>query len=142
MNKSNASNLHKQASQTLLHSRTNTFIQQASHQRSQNNQFNSLLTAEPPHSILQLLQNRESAHLTKISSAARLKNKKYLLLDIEERIFGEVIEILDQIDSLRSNIINFREEIRELQINHPDIEELVRFHGYGQRLTEQQCDDL
>lgn len=112
MNKSNASNLHKQASQTLLHSRTNTFIQQASHLRSQNNQFNSLLTAEPPHSILQLLQNRESVHLTKISSAARLKTKKYLLLDIEERIFGEVIELLDQIDSLRSNIINFREEIR------------------------------
>ena len=121
MNKSNASNLPKQASQTLLNSRANTFVQQPSHQRSQTNQFNSLLTAEPPHSILQLLQNREAVNLNKIPSASRLKNKKYLLLDIEERIFGEVIELLDQIDSLRSNIITFREEIRELQVNHPDI---------------------
>lgn len=113
--------MQKQASQTLLNSRANTFVQQASNQRSQNLQFNSLLTADQPNSILQLLQNREAVNLNKISSASRLKNKKYLLLDIEERIFGEVIELLDQIDSLRTNIITFREEIRELQVNHPDI---------------------
>jgi predicted GNAT family acetyltransferase len=43
---------------------------------------------------------------------------------------------------LRANIINVREEIRELQVSYPDIDEQVKFHGYGQRITEQQCGDF
>lgn len=80
--------------------------------------------------------------LKRISSRVQLKNKKGVLQDTEERVFREVLELIEQIDGLRSSIVSTGEEIRELQVTHPHIEEQVRFHGYGQPLAPQQCADL
>lgn len=91
-------------------------------------------------SLLRLVQPQQD--LRRISSRVQLSNRRAVLQETEERVFSEVIELLDQIDALRAHILAAREEVRELQATHPAVEEQVRFHGYGQRLTAQQCGDL
>jgi predicted GNAT family acetyltransferase len=110
---------------------------------------NASPTAVPPsalfpngaESLLRLVQP-QAVNLKRISSRVQLKNKRGVLQDTEERVFSEVLELIEQIDTLRAHILTAREDIRELQVSHPDVEEQVRFHGYGQRLTQQQCGDL
>ena len=80
--------------------------------------------------------------LKRISSRVQLKNRKGVLQDTEERVFREVLELIEQIDHLSTSIASTGEEIRELQVTRPDLEEQVRFHGYAQRLAPQQCSDL
>lgn len=49
------------------------------------------------------------SELTRISSKVQLKNRRGVLQDTEERIFREVIELLDRIDDLRGSIVQTRE---------------------------------
>jgi hypothetical protein len=39
-------------------------------------------------------------------------------------------------------VVGEREAIRQMQVEHPDVAESVRYHGYSQCLTAQQCRDL
>ncbi len=129
--RSNASNLHKRSSQALL----------SPNPPFSNKSPSILPLSEPADSLARLLQV-QAGELRRISSRVQMRNKRGVLLETEERIFREVLDLLEQIDDLRTNILSNREDIRELQVSHPDVEEQVRFHGYGQRLTQQQCNDL
>lgn len=49
---------------------------------------------------------------------------------------------MDEIDKLKLNMIEEGEGIRKLQIERPDVQEQVNFHGYAEKLTLKQCNDL
>lgn len=42
-----------------------------------------------------------------------------------------MIGLVDEIDYLKQSIVTEQDNIHQLQIENPDIEEKVRFHGYS-----------
>ena len=80
--------------------------------------------------------------ITRIASLKQIRSRRPLLSETEEKIFGEVVGLLGEIEGLRGAVGGERETIRQLQVEHPDVEELVRYHGYSQPLTHRQCGDL
>lgn len=67
------------------------------------------------------------------------RRNKQILGETEERIFSEVLGLMSEIDELREKIAHTYEEVKELSIAYPEIEEKVAFHGYDQQLTRDQC---
>ena len=53
-----------------------------------------------------------------------------------------MIGLVDEIDSLKESISDYELSIKQIQIEHPDVEEQVGYHGYSQPLTVNQCNDL
>ncbi len=50
--------------------------------------------------------------LKKVGSAMRMKERQITLANTEERIFGEVLKLIDEINELKSNLVSSKIEIQ------------------------------
>lgn len=57
--------------------------------------------------------------LKKISSVMQLKNRQITLAMTEEKIFGEVLKLIDEINELKSNLVGVKIELQEFSVMYP-----------------------
>jgi len=113
-----ASPIHKSSSQSLLQGTKGLWTQNDN----SNSMFQPGIISQLQNTqsiIERLMQTREKPEMHNILDIHQLRTRQ-LLADTEERIFKEVIKLIDEVEDTKKIIITAWEENRKMEVEYPD----------------------